>query len=56
MTDDVPSLDAPPANVAPPPAGRSPLHWLLEGLFIVVSVVLGFTVKPAMTASWRAAC
>lgn len=46
MTDDVPSLDAtPPANVAPPPAGRSPLHWLLEGLFIVVSVALGFTVS-----------
>jgi hypothetical protein len=30
---------------APTAGGRSPLHWLLEGLFIVVSVVLGFTVS-----------
>lgn len=43
MTDDVPPPDAArPANLAPPTAGRPPLHWLLEGLFIVVSVALGF--------------
>jgi hypothetical protein len=38
-----------PDNAAAAPApqarGRPPLHWLLEGLFIVVSVVLGFAVS-----------
>jgi hypothetical protein len=33
-----------PADVRPPATGRTPIHWLLEGAFIVVSVVLGFTI------------
>jgi hypothetical protein len=46
MEGEVPAV---PHGAATAPAatagGRSPLHWLLEGLFIVVSVVLGFTVS-----------
>jgi hypothetical protein len=46
MEGEAPS---PPETVAPAAApragGRPPLHWLLEGLLIVVSVVLGFAVS-----------
>jgi hypothetical protein len=38
--------DAPesPTDVRPAATGRTPIHWLLEGSFIVVSVVLGFAI------------
>ena len=39
------ALHSEAAAPAPRAGGRPPLHWLLEGLFIVVSVVLGFTVS-----------
>lgn len=37
-----PDTVAAPASTS---AGRPPLHWLLEGLFIVASVVLGFGIS-----------
>jgi hypothetical protein len=43
--DPNPAPEVPePAVVRSAPEGRRPLHWLLEGIFIVVSVILGFAI------------
>ena len=45
-TELTPPADAPGSATRAgdgPSIGRKPIHWLLEGIFIVVSVVLGFS-------------
>lgn len=37
--------DAGPREATPPSTDRRPIHWLLEGIFIVVSVLLGFGIN-----------
>jgi hypothetical protein len=37
--------DAPPREATPPSTDKRPIHWLLEGIFIVVSVLLGFGIN-----------
>jgi hypothetical protein len=43
---DPPAIDGAARTIAaaPPAAGKKAMHWLLEGAFIVVSVMLGFAV------------
>lgn len=42
METDAAPQTAGAAEPTVPPTGRKPIHWLLEGVFIVISVLLGF--------------